>query len=71
MAKHQARNFRFKFLLAMLIGILIGGLCSFAYYHFEIVPRKQQEVEKYVKSMRRNLLFNGRKRSVTKMPPKR
>ncbi|MBB1168547.1 serine hydrolase domain-containing protein [Lacticaseibacillus paracasei] len=46
MAKHQARNFRFKFLLAMLIGILIGGLCSFAYYHFEIVPRKQQEVEK-------------------------
>ena len=46
MAKHQARNFRFKLLLAVLVGILIGVLSSFAYYRFEIVPKEQNDTEK-------------------------
>lgn len=46
MAKHQARNFRFKLLIAVLVGILIGVLSSFAYYRFEIVPKEQNDTEK-------------------------
>lgn len=44
MRKHKAHSF--KFILAMLIGIMIGNLFSFTYYRFKLVPQKQQEAEK-------------------------